>query len=64
MSVPSFTRIERGLGGTHDLKITKVHFFHSNTSEYNCLQNVLISMYSSILYMSVPGFIRIVRGSN
>ena len=38
MSVPSFTRIERGLGGTHDLKITKVHFFHSNTSEYNCFE--------------------------
>ena len=28
-----------------------------------CQQDVLISMYSSIPYMPVPGFIRIVRGS-
>ena len=35
MSVPSFKRIERGLGGALDFKITKVHLFRSNTSEYN-----------------------------
>ena len=41
MSAPSFTRIERGLGGAHDLKITKVHL---------CTQipvNIIVSRYNA-----------------
>ena len=41
MSVTSFTRIERGLGGTHDLKITKVHFFTQIPV------NIIVSRYNA-----------------
>ena len=59
MSVLSFVRIERGLDGAHDFKLSKVPLFSKKSA------NINVSLSTAPKLALVPAsFIRIERGSD